>query len=349
MTMHKPVMLREVLEYLDPKPNQNFIDCTFGGGGHATAILERIGQAGLLLAIDADSQILKNVKCQMSNVKCVNDNFRSLKSIYANNFPYPVSGILLDLGLSSMELDDETRGFSFLKDGPLDMRFDKAKQELTAGEVLNKYTLDNLVKIFTEYGEVPIGRARQVAKAVVETSRRRRMETSFDFVAVILQAFYPGAFARGKISVTTRDFYHHRKKITHPATQFFQALRVEVNGELASLKLVLPQAMDILETGGRLAVIAFHSLEDRIVKKFFKESVHGDSPTLRLLTKKPVAPTLEEIADNPRSRSAKLRVAEKRHENTRPPRKRERCGQAWLGNPDAVSFLSLSHSRLPAP
>ena len=305
---HKPVLLKEVIEYLDPKPNQNFIDCTFGGGGHSREILNCVGKGGKLLGIDADKNNLDNFQ-NKDRLILINDNFRNLKSIYANNFPYAISGILLDLGISSMELDDQERGFSFLKDGPLDMRFDQGKQGTTAEAILNQDTLENLIKIFTEYGEAPRGKAWQVAKLVVAGRRKNPFRTTFDFLQVVLQAFYPGAVERGEITTATRDFYHHRRKITHPATQFFQALRIEVNDELGSLREVLPVAVEILAKGGRLAVISFHSLEDRIVKNFFRDLAKEGQ--LKILTKKPIAPGEAEIKDNPRSRSAKMRVAEK--------------------------------------
>lgn len=315
MSIHKPVLLKEVIEYLDPKPNQNFIDCTFGGGGHATAIVAIIGPNGKLLGVDANSESLAEFKTQNSKLKIkdrlilVNDNFRNLKSIYADNFPYPVSGVLWDLGLSSMELAAKERGFSFAHNGPLDMRFDSRKQALTAGEILNKYTLENLVKIFCAYGEVPLGKARLVARAIIAARKRAALQSINDLVAIILQALYPGAFSRGEITVATRDFYHKRKKIIHPATQFFQALRMEVNDELPALEESLRAGMEIIGTGGKLAVIAFHSLEDRIVKNIFRNAARDGG--WRLLTKKPRVPTEIERADNPRSRSAKLRVMEK--------------------------------------
>ncbi len=301
---------------MDPQPNQNFIDCTFGGGGHSIVILAKTLPNGKILGIDANRDSLEKFKIQNSKFKnkdrliLINDNFRNLKSIYANNFPYPVSGILLDLGLSSMELGDPERGFSFLTDGLLDMRFDQQKHGLTAGEVLNKYDLENLIKIFTEYGEAPRGKAWQVAKAVVAARKRQLFRTTFDFSRVILQVFYPRAVERGEITMATKDFYHKRRKITHPATQFFQALRIEVNDELGNLREVLPSAMEILAKGGRLAVISFHSLEDRIVKNFFRDGAKAGQ--LKILTKKPIGPEEIERQENPRSRSAKLRVAEKR-------------------------------------
>jgi len=309
---HKPVLLREVIEYLDLKSNQNFIDCTFGGGGHSREILRLVGKGGKVLGIDADKSNLDNFQFPISNFQnllLVHDNFRNLRNIYANSFPYPVSGILLDLGLSSMELADESRGFGFLTDGPLDMRFDQKHQDLTAGEILNKYPLENLVKIFCDYGEVPRGQARLVSEAIGQERKIRPLRTVADFLRVVLKALYPRAWERGEITGETKNFYHHRRKINHPATQFFQALRIAVNDELGSLREVLPAAEDVLAPKGRIAVISFHSLEDRIVKNFFRDEAKAGR--LKILTKKPLVADEAERQENPRSRSAKLRVAEK--------------------------------------
>ncbi|NMB48120.1 16S rRNA (cytosine(1402)-N(4))-methyltransferase RsmH [Candidatus Kuenenbacteria bacterium] len=313
---HKPVLLREVIEYLDPKSNQNFIDCTFGGGGHTTEILSKTTPGGRVLGIEASGESLEKFKIQNSKSKIfkdrlilINDNFRNLRNIYANSFHYPVSGILLDLGLSSMELADESRGFGFLTDGPLDMRFDQKHQDLTAGEILNKYPLENLVKIFCDYGEVPRSQARLVSEAIGQERKIRSLRTVADFLRVVLKTLYPRAWERGEITGETKNFYHHRRKINHPATQFFQALRIAVNDELGSLREVLPAAEEVLAPKGRIVVISFHSLEDRIVKNFFRDEAKAGR--LKILTKKPLVADEAERQENPRSRSAKLRVAEK--------------------------------------
>jgi len=312
---HKPVLLKEVIEYLDPQSNQNFIDCTFGGGGHSMEILRRVGDGGRVLGIDADGESLEKFKAKNSKVKIkdrlilINNNFRNLKSVYANNFSYPVDGILFDLGLSSMELMDETRGFGFLTDGPLDMRFSTKDQDLTASEVLNKYNLENLVRIFRDYGEVSYGQAKIVAEAVSQNRKKRPIETVADFLRIILTTLYPRAWERGEITLETRNFYRHRKRINHPATLFFQALRIEVNDELESLRAALGTTEEILGPKGKIVVISFHSLEDRIVKNFFRDEYRAGR--LKILTKKPVVAGETERQENPRSRSAKLRAAEK--------------------------------------
>lgn len=289
-TAHIPVLLLEVLEYLNPEPGQNFIDCTFGGGGHSLAILEKIKPKGKLLAIDANADAIKEVE-NNKNIIFVNDNFRNLDKIVAHDFPYVVKGILLDLGLSSDELENSGRGFSFQKDEPLDMRFD-ISEDLTAEEIINTYSLENLTNIFKNFGEYRA--SKKLSQLIVKTRKQQAINTTNDLVALILQ-------------ITPR---RSQEKI-HPATQVFQALRMAVNEELKSLKIVLPQTIEILATGGRLAIISFHSLEDGIVKNFFRDLSREDKPRIKILTKKPIVPTEQEILRNPRCRSAKMRVIEK--------------------------------------
>jgi 16S rRNA (cytosine1402-N4)-methyltransferase len=312
--IHKSVLLKEVVEYLDPKPGENFIDCTFGGGGHGVEILRRVGSGGRVLGIDADKCTVDNFQFPISNFQnkegliLVNDNFVNLKSIYEHNFCYQVSGILFDLGLSSMELADEGRGFSFLKNSALDMRFD-INQELTAAEIVNNYKEQELFRVFRELGEVDFGKAKKISRVIVELRRKKRIETTFDLVALILETFYPKAWQDGKITVETKEFYQNHRRINHPATKFFQALRIETNKELENLEKVLPEALDILRIGGRLVVISFHSLEDRIVKNCFRE--WGREGKVKILTKKPIVPSEEETRENPRARSAKMRAVVK--------------------------------------
>jgi 16S rRNA (cytosine1402-N4)-methyltransferase len=301
---HIPVLLKEVIECLNPKPGQNFIDATYGSGGHSRTILERIKPNGRLLAIDADKQSLEEFKLPLldqdidgqvnskfkDKVIFINDNFVNLKKIYEQYFPHAVSGILFDLGLSTSLLEESGRGFSFKQDEALDMRFNVEAQDLTAAEVLNNYSLEDLYNIFKNFGEYP--HAHHLAKGICEQRGIKKFETTRDLVEIVLKHHFPRRWQR-----------------IHPATQVFQALRIEVNNELENLAKALPQAMDILEPGGRLAVIAFHSLEDRIVKNFFRDEARGGK--LKLLTKKPLRAAEQEIINNPRSRSAKLRVAEK--------------------------------------
>jgi len=289
MAIHKPVLLKEVIELLEPKSGENFIDCNYGQGGHSKAILEKIKPGGELLGIDADLDI-KNIK-DIKDIILIKDNFVNLKAIYEHNFPYPISGILFDLGFSSDQLENSGRGFSFLTDEPLDMRYNPEDQRLTAREILNKYGEKSLVRIFREFGEIGEKLARKMARATVVRRGRRLFEMTSDLLEVI------GAKA-----------VRHKKRI-HPATQFFQALRIEVNKELDNLRQTLPQALEILKPGGRLAVISFHSLEDRIVKNYFRGWAREGR--VELLTKKPLTTGEEELKSNPRARSAKLRAIKK--------------------------------------
>lgn len=290
---HQPVMLSQVLEYLNPRPGQKFIDCTLGGAGYTLALAERVGTAGKVLGIDLDDAALKNARQlsaekQLTNLVLVQDNFKNLNTIAAENFSprAKFDGVVLDLGLSSAQLEDEGRGFSFKGNRPLAMAFGPANEKRTA-DILNYYSLPELTRIFREYGEER--RAYQIAKAIVRERQLKKLETTADLVAIIEQA------------VPAR-FY---SKI-HPATRIFQALRIETNEELAVLSAVLPQAIELLKPKGRLVVVSFHSGEDRIVKRFFKASAD-----LRILTKRPLIAAETETSTNPRARSAKLRAAEK--------------------------------------
>ncbi|MBU2540053.1 16S rRNA (cytosine(1402)-N(4))-methyltransferase RsmH [Patescibacteria group bacterium] len=313
--MHIPVLPKEVLEYLNPKSNENFIDCTIGEGGHAIAILERSGPNGKLLGIDLDSQQIENCKLEIENYKnriiLVVGSYTNLKEIIRdNNFGSArpvrgqggsegeqdeqggqtsngVNGILLDLGMSSWHLDDSGRGFAFMKNEPLDMRYLK-DNELTARQIVNSWRENDIEAILREYGEERL--SRRIAKAIVEARRVKKLETTTDLIEVIKKAV-PRGYERGRI---------------HFATRTFQALRIAVNQELENLKNVLPQAIEVLEPGGRLVVISFHSLEDRIVKNFFRDQ--SKDGVIKILTKKPITASLEEIKSNNRSRSAKLRA-----------------------------------------
>ena len=287
MSIHRSVLLNEIIIYFNPQPNQNFIDCTLGGGGHAQAILARIKPQGKLLAIDISTEAIARTKERFkgeNNVILVNDNFVNLKKIVeANNFT-DVQGILFDLGLSS-DLLEEGRGISFQKDEPLDMRFNQKIQGLTAAEVINSWSVKDLENIFKNFGEEKF--SNLLARGVVEHRRQQRVITTFQLVEIIKR-------------ILGKKF--HIKSLA----RVFQALRIAVNDELSNLEKALPQAADILKPGGRIAVISFHSLEDRIVKNFLKDNL-----ALKIITKKPIVPTRQEISDNHRCRSAKLRVAEK--------------------------------------
>jgi 16S rRNA (cytosine1402-N4)-methyltransferase len=306
--VHQPVLVKEVLQYLVPKANENFIDCTLGGGGHAQKILELTGPNGKLLGIDLDPEAIKAAKEKLRSfgdrVRLVNDNFKNLKQIIAETSGFnQIDGILLDLGLSSYELEDETRGFSFRGSAFLDMRF--GATEKTAAYIVNQYKEENLTRIFKDYGEERY--AKLIAREIVAERKIQPIRTTEQLVKII------------------ENVYQHKPKLKiHPATKVFQALRIEVNHELANLQEVLPQAIELLAQGGRLAVISFHSLEDRMVKNFLKNEAKGcicppklpictcnHKPSVKILTKKIIIPSLGEIKNNPRSRSAKLRAAMK--------------------------------------
>jgi len=281
---HIPVLQKEVLEYLSPKPNQNFIDCTIGEAGHTLAILEKNKPEGKVLGIEWDIELYKNLsKLTINKLSLVNDNFVNLKEIVERERFKPVYGIIFDLGMSSWHLEESGRGFSFLRNEPLDMRFG-VQNELTAEEIVNKWKAKDIEKVLEEYGEERF--AKRIAKNIVEIRKFKPIETTFQLLDVIKKAV-PG-------------WYQHRK--IHFATRTLQALRIAVNDELENLKEVLPQALEILMPGGCLVIISFHSLEDRIVKNFFANQ------KFKILTKKPITPSEEEIKINPRSRSAKLRA-----------------------------------------
>lgn len=295
--MHIPVLQKEIIQFLEPKPNENFIDCTFGEGGHTLALLEKNKPDGKVLGIEIDPQLYENLKASeiKNRLILVNDSFADLKEIVEREKFREVSGILLDLGISSWHLKESGRGFSFLRDEPLDMRYDKSEkckvksEKLTAEEIINSWPEYEIERILREYGEERF--AKKIAKKISEERKVRPIKTTFQLVETIKRA--------------TPSWYRHQK--INFATRTFQGLRIAVNDELNNLKMALPQTLEVLKPGGRLAVISFHSLEDRIVKNFFKEN----KPRMKILTKKPIFPSNEEIKVNPSSRSAKLRVAAK--------------------------------------
>lgn len=287
---HIPVLKNEVLEYLDPKPNENFIDCTFGEGGHAEAILEKNKPNGRILGIDLDEDNIQKYKGEKDRLILAGSSYTNLKEIAKNYNFSPINGILLDLGMSSWHIDESERGFSFLKDEPLNMRYSK-NSGITAEGIANEYSIDEIEKILKEYGEERF--SKRIAEAIIEERKAKPVKTTFQLVEIIKKAI-PYKYQRGKIN---------------PATRVFQALRIAVNDELNNLKKVLPIAIDILEKEGRIAVISFHSLEDRIVKNFFKQLALENK--IKILTKKPIMPSEEEVNKNHRARSAKLRAAVK--------------------------------------
>jgi len=279
--MHIPVLQKEIIERLDPKFGGKYIDATLGFGGHAKLVLEKT--KGKLLGIEKDPEVARITKSKnIAGLKIVNSSFVNLKEIAEKNGFMQANGILFDLGFSSWHIERSGRGFTFQKDEPLDMRFNP-NQELTASEIVNSYSEQDIEKILRDYGQEAF--ANRIARAIV---RKRPIQTSLKLAQIIEQAI------------------HFRSKI-HPATKTFQALRIVVNNELSEIEQGLNQATEVLGDNGRLAVISFHSLEDKIVKNFFKR--HKD--ILKTLTKKPIIPQDQEIKENPKARSAKLRVAEK--------------------------------------
>ena len=286
---HIPVLVKKAMELLDPQPDDIVVDATVGLGGHTQAILEKLGPRGRLIGIDQDEQALQSANKSLKNaagrVVLVRGNFRDLVQLvwHAGKFKR-VDGILFDLGVSSLQLADAPRGFSFLHNAPLDMRMDPQSGGTTAAEIINRAGFNELVRIFREFGEEP--KAEIIVKRILEARQRRPIRTTLELVGII-----GGRSQRGKI---------------HPATRVFQALRIAVNDELEALREALPQAVELLKPRGRLVVISFHSLEDRIVKNFFKEYTTGGSA--QLLTKKAVTPSWEERRSNPRARSSKLRA-----------------------------------------
>ncbi len=280
--MHIPVLQKETLEYLDPRPNENFIDATAGMGGHSRLILEKTKPEGKVLGIDADVKSCEKLK-NIDRLIPVNGNFKNLKKIIEERDFKNISGVLFDIGFSSWQIEKSGRGFSFQTDEPLDMRL--GESALTAEEIVNNWSEKELEKILKEYGEERF--AKKIAKKIIWARQKRPIKTTFQLVKII----------QGGMPI-------RRYNKIHFATKTFQALRIAVNDELNNLKEALPQALEIINPGGRIAVISFHSLEDRIVKNFFKEKKE-----LKILTKKPVTASEEEIKANPRSRSAKLRAA----------------------------------------
>lgn len=280
--MHIPVLKKEVLQYLDPKPGENFIDCTINGGGHTAAILEKNKPNGKVLGIELDKDIFDKLSLSKTDrLVLINDSYTNLKKIVQEHNFKAINGILFDLGMSSWHLEESGRGFTFLKDEPLDMRY-SLENDLTAEEIVNNYSPEKIEKILKEYGEERF--AKRIAKRIIQ---QRPIKSTFQLVGIIKKAV-PG----------------RRAKI-HPATRTFQALRIAVNDELNNFKKALSQAVEVLEKHGRIVIISFHSLEDRIVKNFFKDS------NLNILTKKPITSSQGEIKINRRSRSAKLRAATK--------------------------------------
>jgi 16S rRNA (cytosine1402-N4)-methyltransferase len=289
-------MPKEVVFWLRPRPDCVILDCTVGYCGHAQTILEANAPTGLVVGIDRDEQAIQTNKAHLqrfgSRLHLIKGHFVDLKRHLSDRGIAKVGGVLFDLGLSSAQLDEPARGFSFQTNGPLDMRMDQTTGN-TAADLVNRADEVDLATMIYEFGEERF--SRRIARAIVRARARQPIETTGELVAVI-EGAVPGFYRRGRI---------------HCATRTFQALRIAVNQELDHLELALRHSVDVLEPGGRLCVISFHSLEDRIVKQTFR-ALSGK--TLTVLTKKPQLPSEEEVSRNPRSRSAKLRVAERMDE-----------------------------------
>ena len=305
--MHYSVMLSEAIEGLNIKEDGIYVDCTLGYAGHSSEILKRL-KRGFLFAFDQDKEAINYSEKKLSeislNFKIIHSNFKNLKEKLESENVSKVDGIIFDLGLSSPQIDDASRGFSFMNDAKLDMRMNKESSK-SAYEVVNNYSKEELAKIFFEYGEEKLSNV--IAKKIVDYRKNKSVETTTELVEII------------KSSVGANYFYK-----SHPEREIFQAIRIEVNDELKVLEEVLPDAIDLLKKGGRISVITFHSLEDRIVKKIFKKYSEVDEvfkgmpeipeayqPKIKLINKKPILPSEKELNENSRSKSAKLRIIER--------------------------------------
>lgn len=314
MSIHKSVLLKEAVENLILKEGDIVVDATLGGGGHSREILKTIGKSGKLIAIDQDETAIKNFRKSFSDssldsqskvIHLVQDNFSNLIKILGDEEIYSVTGILADLGISSDQLEDRKKGMSFQTDAELDMRMDE-KQKLTAKKIINEWSQEQIEDILRNYGEEKF--ARNISKKIIEERKKKEISSTLELARIIKKAI-PVRFQPRKIN---------------PATKSFQAFRIAVNDELGHLEKFIPDAIANLQSKGRLVIITFNSLEDRIVKNIFRQNARGcicpkDFPIcscgnvgkIKIITKKPIIPSTEEIRNNPRARSAKLRVCEK--------------------------------------
>jgi len=308
---HKPVLLEECIENLNIKQDGIYIDGTLGGAGHSSEIYKRLGKDGVLIGIDQDSYAIEASRERLSSIGgqariiLENTNFKNIKEVCRKHNIEYVDGILFDLGVSSYQLDEGERGFSYQKDAPLDMRMDR-RQALDAGTVVNEYDEDAIKRIIRDYGEERW--AARIASFIVKARKEKRIETTGELVDIIKAAIPSSA----------------RREGPHPAKRTFQAIRIEVNNELGILRQAIDDAISLLRPEGRLCIITFHSLEDRIVKEEFQRKVKpctcppsfpvcvcGKVPEAELVFRKPILPSTRELEDNPRARSAKLRVIKK--------------------------------------
>lgn len=305
---HKSVLLQECINGLNIRENKIYVDGTLGGAGHSIEIAKRLSNTGMLIGIDRDEDALKAAKDRLkefNNIKYIHDNHDNIKQILAENGINGVDGILLDLGVSSYQIDEASRGFSYIKEAKLDMRMDKT-QTLTAEQVINTYKEEELARIIYEYGEEKF--SRQIARKICEERNKKNIETTKELVEIIEKAI--PQFAKNKEG--------------HPAKRTFQAIRIEVNNEIQPLYDTVINSIKALNSGGRLCIITFHSLEDRAVKNAYTDAlgkctcpkelpycVCNKEVLGKIITKKPILPTEEEIEGNSRSKSAKLRIFER--------------------------------------
>ncbi|RYX98754.1 16S rRNA (cytosine(1402)-N(4))-methyltransferase RsmH [bacterium] len=308
---HKSVMFEETLEGLSCKKGGIYLDCTTGGAGHSSEILRRVGEEGFIYCLDRDIEAINAARKVLDKV---GNNYQLIQANYVNldriveEYEIPeLDGILLDLGVSSPQLDKAERGFSFSKEAPLDMRFSQDENETaTAADLVNSFSKDELVKIFSEYGEEPY--SKTIAEFIVQERKKKYISTTTQLSSLIVK------------SLDGKKFKGH----IHPATRVFQALRIAVNDELKGVEKIIPKAIKSLKKGGKLVIISFHSLEDRIVKNTMREAVKecicpprqpicncDKTSEAKIVTKKPIIATETEIRENPRARSAKLRILEK--------------------------------------
>ena len=305
---HVSVLLNECIEGLNIKPNGTYVDCTLGGAGHSSHILKNLSKDGVLVGIDQDRDALTAAKERLKdydNVRYVHSNFYNIDNILSDLDIEKVDGILMDLGVSSYQLDEASRGFSYMQDAPLDMRMNR-DNDFSAYDIVNNYSEEQLYKIIKDYGEERF--AKRIANFIVNAREINPIQTTLELVEIIKNAIPAKA----------------RREGPHPAKRTFQAIRIEVNSELKILNKTIEDGVERLNKGGRMVIITFHSLEDRIVKLKYRElenpctcpkefpmCVCGKKPTIKVLTRKGLAPSKEEIVENPRSRSAKVRILEK--------------------------------------
>ena len=305
---HVSVLLNECIEGLNIKPNGTYVDCTLGGAGHSSHILKNLSKDGVLVGIDQDRDALTAANERLKdydNVRYVHSNFYNIDNILSDLDIEKVDGILMDLGVSSYQLDEASRGFSYMQDAPLDMRMNR-DNDFSAYDIVNNYSEEQLYKIIKDYGEERF--AKRIANFIVNAREINPIQTTLELVEIIKNAIPAKA----------------RREGPHPAKRTFQAIRIEVNSELKILNKTIEDGVERLNKGGRMVIITFHSLEDRIVKLKYRElenpctcpkefpmCVCGKKPTIKVLTRKGLAPSKEEIEENPRSRSAKVRILEK--------------------------------------